>query len=42
MGTSRGGGRNAEYRERLAVLEADVRAARARLELALRRYNELR
>ena len=42
MGTRRGGGRNAEYRERLAGLESDVRVARARLDAALRNYNQLR
>jgi hypothetical protein len=42
MGTRRGGGRNAEYAERMAELEADVRVARTRLDAALRNYNQLR
>ena len=42
MGTRRGGGRNAEYAERMASLEADVRTARERLDAALRNYNRLR
>lgn len=42
MGTRRGGGRNADYRDRMAALEADVQAARARLDAALRSYNQLR
>lgn len=42
MGTRRGGGRNAEYRDRLAGLESDVRVARERLDAALRNYNQLR
>jgi hypothetical protein len=42
MGTRRGGGRNVEYRERLAGLESDVRVARERLDAALRNYNQLR
>ncbi len=42
MGTRRGGGRNPEYFERVAALEAEVKAARARLDEALRRYNGLR
>ncbi|MEO8145589.1 MAG: DUF4124 domain-containing protein [Betaproteobacteria bacterium] len=42
MGTRRGGGRNADYQSRMAVLEAGVQAARARLDAALRNYNQLR
>lgn len=42
MGTRRGGGRSAEYQARVAVLEADVTAARSRLDTALRNYNQLR
>jgi hypothetical protein len=42
FGTRGGGGRNAEYRERLAGLESDVRVARERLDAALRNYNQLR
>lgn len=42
MGTRRGGGRNAEYFERMARLEADVAKARTRLDKALREYNQLR
>jgi hypothetical protein len=42
MGTRRGGGRNPEYLARMEALEAGVRAARARLDAALRRYNEMR
>lgn len=42
LGTRRGGGRNPEYLERMAALEANVKAARARLDAALRRYNQLR
>ena len=42
MGTRRATGRNAEYRERLVEFEADVRVARARLDTALRNYNQLR
>jgi len=42
MGTRRGGGRNAEYSDRMAALEADVQAARTRLDTALRNYNQLR
>ena len=42
MGTQRGGGRNAEYFERKAVLDADVFKARARLDAALKAYNQLR
>lgn len=37
-----GGGRSVEYQERMAALEADVRAAQERLDTALRRYNALR
>ena len=42
MGTRRGGGRNADYHYRMGLLEADVVKARARLDTALRQYNELR
>ena len=42
MGTRRGGGRNADYFDRMASLEADVKAARTRLDTALRSYNQLR
>jgi hypothetical protein len=42
VGTGRGGGRSAEYYERVGKLEADVGDARARLERAIRRYNALR
>ena len=42
MGTGRGGGRNAEYFQRQAVLEADVAKARTRLDRALSDYNQLR
>jgi hypothetical protein len=42
LGTRHGGGRSAEFAERMQTLEADARAARARMETALRRYNELR
>jgi hypothetical protein len=42
MGTVRGGGRNADYHQRLAVLEAEVVRARARLDEALKAYNQLR
>jgi hypothetical protein len=42
MGTRRGGGRSPEYAERMQSLEAEVQAARTRLDTALRRYNELR
>ena len=42
MGTFRGGGRNAEYFQRQAVLEADVARARTKLDEALRDYNQLR
>jgi hypothetical protein len=42
MGTRRGGGRNAEYGERIAGLESDVQKARARLDAALNAYNQLR
>ncbi len=42
MGTRRGGGRNADYADRMADLEAEVRKARARLDAALRNYNDLR
>jgi uncharacterized protein DUF4124 len=42
IGTRRGGGRNADYHARMAVLEADVVKARADLDVALRRYHELR
>ena len=43
MGTRHGGGgRSPEYEERLASLEADVKAAQERLDQALRRYNALR
>jgi len=41
-GTLRGGGRNAEYLARMDRLETDVRQARIQLDLAQRRYNELR
>ena len=37
-----GGGRSPDYDKRMAVLEADVKAARERLDTALRRYNALR
>jgi len=42
MGTRRGGGRNPEYAQRMAALEADVHAARVRLDTALRDYHQLR
>jgi hypothetical protein len=42
LGTRHGGGRSVEFAERMQALEADMRAARARMETALRRYNELR
>ena len=42
MGTRRGGGRNADYHYRMGLLESDVVKARARLDAALRQYNELR
>jgi hypothetical protein len=42
LGTRHGGGRSPDYAERTQALEADVRAARTRLDTALRRYNELR
>ena len=42
MGTQRGGRRNGEYIQRMAVLEADVFDARARLDAALKAYNQLR
>lgn len=42
MGSGRGGGVSAEYRQRVKELETDVKAARARNETAWRRYNELR
>jgi hypothetical protein len=42
MGTQRGGRRNGEYFDRMAVLEADVFKARARLDAALQAYNQLR
>ncbi len=42
MGTGRGGGRNAEYFQRQAVLEVDVAKARARLDRALSDYKQLR
>lgn len=42
MGTTRGGGRNAEYFQRQAALEADVARARTRLDRALSDYNQLR
>lgn len=42
MGTQRGGGRNAEYFARTAALDADVFKARARLDAALKAYNQLR
>jgi hypothetical protein len=42
MGARRGGGRSAEYRDRKASLEAEVQAARTRLDTALRSYNQLR
>lgn len=42
MGTRRGGGRNADYRDRMGALEAAVQSARARLDAALRNYNQLR
>ena len=42
MGTRRGGGRNAEYFERIGGLEADVAKARTRLDKALKDYNQLR
>jgi len=44
-GTMRGAARSRaapEYTERVEALESDVKAARARLDAALRRYNELR
>ena len=42
MGTRRGGGRNADFFQRQAVLEADVAKARTRLDRALSDYNQLR
>ena len=42
LGTRRGGGMQPEYRARMEALQAEVQAARARLDSALRRYNELR
>jgi hypothetical protein len=42
MGTQRGGRRNAEYFERTAALDAAVIKARARLDAALKAYNQLR
>jgi hypothetical protein len=42
MGSRRGGGRSADYADRMAALESDVRAARSRLDAALRAYNQLR
>jgi hypothetical protein len=42
MGTRRGGGRSAEYDTRMAALEANVVSARARLDAAQTRYNQLR
>lgn len=42
MGSRRGGGQQPEYRDRMIALEADVQAARKRLDAAWRRYNELR
>jgi hypothetical protein len=42
MGARRGGGRNAEYVNRVAAQEADVAVARARLDAAWRNYNQLR
>lgn len=42
MGTARGGGRNAEYFERQAMLELNVARARTRLDRALSNYNQLR
>jgi hypothetical protein len=43
MGTRHGGGgRSPEYEERMAALEADVKAAQEQLDAALRRYNALR
>jgi len=42
MGTQRGGRRNGEYLQRMAVLDADVFDARARLDAALKAYNQLR
>jgi hypothetical protein len=42
MSTVRGGGRNADYHQRLAVLEAEVVRARVRLDEALKAYNQLR
>jgi len=42
MGTRRGGGRTAEFAERMQSLETEVQTARERLDAALRRYNELR
>jgi hypothetical protein len=42
LGTRRGGGVSPEFEERMRALEADVEAARARLDTALRRYRALR
>jgi hypothetical protein len=42
LGTRHGGGRGPEYAERMKALEDDVRNARARLDAALTRYNQLR
>jgi hypothetical protein len=42
MGTFRGGGRNAEYFQRQAALEAEVVRARTRLDAALKAYNQHR
>jgi len=42
MGTRRGGGRNADYIDRMAALEANVTAARTRLDTAQRNYNQMR
>jgi hypothetical protein len=42
MGTRRGGGRNADYVDRIAILQADVASARNRLDTAVRNYNQLR
>lgn len=41
-GTRRGGGRQREYDDRMQALENEAQRARARLEAALRGYNELR
>jgi len=42
MGTRRGGGRNMDYVNRMAALEADVAAARLRLDTAQTNYNQMR